>query len=60
MGLGHLRRPRNFIFESIAFKRRLPCNPPLAGLTPGLGVCSSHHVAIVKTPAFARVFVWGE
>ena len=24
-GLGHLWRPRNFIFESTAFKRRLPC-----------------------------------
>ena len=31
-GLGHVPRPRNFIHESLAFRRRFPCKLPLAVL----------------------------
>ena len=31
-GLGHILRSRNFIYESIAFRRRFPCDLPQAAL----------------------------
>lgn len=55
----HLRRPRNFIFENIVLKRRLPYKQPLAVFNPTFRFHSSRsHNPPMKNPLQGRGFHW--
>ena len=55
-GLGHVSRPRNYIFEKPVFESRFPCKLPPAVLTlPG----SSHSNCPNKIPQTSRGILFG-